>query len=132
MLPHSPDYTDEEKYLSTNLCNRSRPNRLDIEEFEYVIEVLSKLFLHNISNHNKWRGWGLITQRDKSLHPSHRCQVRFSQNLSSLFKIHRSSVTKHTNHNMMIQSTTPQARSQLPPQSDCSFCHTTIFFGWVE
>jgi hypothetical protein len=28
MLPHSLDFTDEEKYLSMNLYNRSRPNRL--------------------------------------------------------------------------------------------------------
>ena len=81
-----PDFTDEEKYLSTNLCNRSRPNRLDIKEFKYVIEVLSKLFLNNISNHIIWCGWGPITERDESLHPSHWGQIRFSQNLSSLFK----------------------------------------------
>ena len=41
MLPHSPDFTDEEEYLSTNLYSRSRPNRLDIEEYEYVIGARS-------------------------------------------------------------------------------------------
>jgi hypothetical protein len=61
MLPCCPDYTGEGRYISTNLCNRSRPNRLDNDEFKHVIEVLPQLFHHNISNHIKWRGWGLIT-----------------------------------------------------------------------
>lgn len=71
-------------FLSTNICSTSRPDKLNIEEFK---KNLSELFLH-ISNHIKWCGWGLIAKRDESLHSSHRCQIRFSQNLSGLFKIH--------------------------------------------
>jgi hypothetical protein len=87
MIYHLLGLTDEEKHLDTNLCNRSRPNWLNIEAFKDVIKILAELLLHNLSDHIKWCGWCLITQGNKPLHPSHGCQIGLTQYLSRLFII---------------------------------------------
>ena len=75
---------EPEKYLNTNLCNRSRPNRLNFKEIKNLIKALAELSLHDPPNNFDWRGRSLIAQRNKPFHPGRRRQIGFAENLSCL------------------------------------------------